>query len=193
MKNQTEVINYKKLVFATIKDKLSYFILGAVIVLGLSLFLLVKFMTSQKIVVKINSEQNSKAVVAAKTEVKTYVVKEGDTLWKISENSYGSGYNAYDIAKANRLSDANIISTNQTLIIPSVTPKETTAGEVAAAATTAPVTLRKDTYTVQKGDFLWDIALRAYGDGYMWTKIANANNITNPDYIFSGNVLKLPR
>lgn len=192
MKNQTQVINYKKLVFATIKDKLSYFIFGAVIVLGLSLFLLFKFMASQKLFVKINKVQKANVEGAAKTEVKTYVVKEGDTLWKISQNTYGSGYNAYDIAKANKLSDANVISANQTLLIPSVQPKQPTTGEIASAMT-APVTLKEDSYTVQAGDFLWKIALEAYGDGYMWTKIAQANNITNPDYIFAGNVLKLPR
>src|SRR3989344_822361 len=30
-------------------------------------------------------------------EPSVYVVKEGDHLWKISEEAYGSGYNAYDI------------------------------------------------------------------------------------------------
>ncbi|MGA2968080.1 MAG: LysM peptidoglycan-binding domain-containing protein, partial [Candidatus Levyibacteriota bacterium] len=49
------------------------------------------------------------------------------------------------------------------------------------------------TYTVKSGDYLWSIAIRAYGDGYQWVKIAKANNLTNPDLIFSGNVLQLPR
>jgi putative chitinase len=49
------------------------------------------------------------------------------------------------------------------------------------------------TYTVAKGDNLWDIAVRAYGDGYKWTDIARANNLSNPGSIYSGDTLKLPR
>ena len=49
------------------------------------------------------------------------------------------------------------------------------------------------TYTVKSGDYLWSIAVRAYGDGYQWVKIVKANNLVNPDLIFSGNVLRLPR
>jgi len=48
-------------------------------------------------------------------------------------------------------------------------------------------------YTVVAGDSLWNIAVREYGDGYAWTKIATANNLINPDLIHAGNVLRLPR
>lgn len=50
-----------------------------------------------------------------------------------------------------------------------------------------------DTYTVVKGDWLSTIAARAYGDIYSYDKIAKANNISNPDVIEVGQVLKLPR
>jgi 5'-nucleotidase / UDP-sugar diphosphatase len=50
-----------------------------------------------------------------------------------------------------------------------------------------------DTYTVQAGDWLSTIAGRAYGDILQYQKIAEANNITNPDVIEVGTVLKLPR
>ena len=50
-----------------------------------------------------------------------------------------------------------------------------------------------NTYTVQKGDTLWDISVRAYGDGYRWVEIAEANNLANPDLIHSGNEFVLPR
>ena len=50
-----------------------------------------------------------------------------------------------------------------------------------------------NSYTVISGDNLWDIAVRAYGDGYRWVDIAEANNLANPDLIHRGNVFKLPR
>jgi nucleoid-associated protein YgaU len=53
--------------------------------------------------------------------------------------------------------------------------------------------ITSDTYTVQKGDWLSKIAGRAYGDVMAYQKIAQANNITNPDSIEVGTVLKLPR
>jgi len=50
-----------------------------------------------------------------------------------------------------------------------------------------------NSYTVVKGDDLWDIAVRAYGDGYKWVEIARANKLVNPDVIHPGNVFTLPR
>ena len=49
-----------------------------------------------------------------------------------------------------------------------------------------------DSYTVKKGDSLWDICRRMYGDGSLAYKLATANNIKNPNLIFPGQVLTLP-
>lgn len=46
-------------------------------------------------------------------------------------------------------------------------------------------------YTVIRGDSLWKIAVRFYNDGYKWNQIAKENNITNPDKIEKGQVLKI--
>lgn len=53
--------------------------------------------------------------------------------------------------------------------------------------------ISSDTYTVQAGDWLSKIAARTYGDPMAYQKIAQANNISNPDTIEVGMVLKLPR
>ena len=47
-------------------------------------------------------------------------------------------------------------------------------------------------YTVQSGDNLQRISIRAYGIASKWTKIAAANNISNPDLIFPGQVIYIP-
>lgn len=50
-----------------------------------------------------------------------------------------------------------------------------------------------DKYVVESGDFLWDIAIKAYGDGNKWVDIAKANNLVNPNIIHRGNELVIPR
>lgn len=47
-------------------------------------------------------------------------------------------------------------------------------------------------YKIQKGDTLWDIAKRVYGDGRMYKKLAVANNLSNPNLIIAGKGLILP-
>lgn len=47
-------------------------------------------------------------------------------------------------------------------------------------------------YKIVEGDNLWDISIRAFGDGYRWVEIARLNNLSNPDLIFPGTTLNLP-
>lgn len=46
-------------------------------------------------------------------------------------------------------------------------------------------------YTVQKGDSLWKIAQRFYGNGAACYALAHKNGIKNPDLIYPGQVLKI--
>jgi nucleoid-associated protein YgaU len=50
-----------------------------------------------------------------------------------------------------------------------------------------------DSYTIQADDWLSKIAGRAYGDISKYDAIAKANNISNPDSIEVGVVIKIPR
>lgn len=58
-------------------------------------------------------------------------------------------------------------------------------------ATTAPSV---KTYTVQKGDCLWNIAKKYYGNGSQYMRIyeANRNKIKKPSLIYPGQVLVIP-
>lgn len=48
-------------------------------------------------------------------------------------------------------------------------------------------------YTIKKGDTLWGIAKRVYGDGSKYKKIVSANSsIKNPNLIYVGQVIVLP-
>lgn len=114
-------------------------------------------------------------------------VAKGESLWKIAETYYSSGYNWVDIATANNIKDPNILEEGQELTIPDVESKTLTAGQIQEEA------ISTENYTVLKDDSLWKIAVRAYGDGYRWVDIAKANNLVNPGIIHPGNVLNIPR
>lgn len=47
------------------------------------------------------------------------------------------------------------------------------------------------TYTVKKGDCLWNIAKKQLGDGTKYKEIAQKNGISDPNRIYPGQVLKL--
>ena len=60
--------------------------------------------------------------------------------------------------------------------------------------TNSPAPKQNTTYTVKKGDCLWNIAKSIYGDGSKYTKIyeANKDKITNANLIYAGQVLIIP-
>lgn len=120
-----------------------------------------------------------------------YTVKEGDTLWDISERHYTSGYAWVEVAKQNNLSNPDLIQPNQILTLPKLDVASLPKTGLEATRNNDKITT--DTYTVQKEDWLSTIALRAYGDMFAYTKITQANNIQNPDLIEPGTVLKIPR
>ncbi len=146
-----------------------------------------------------------------------YTVKEGDTLFTIAEKYYQDGSKFEEIAKANNLTDVNTIVVGQVLEIPKLaeatpTPSPTESPSPTSSPTTSlpqgetnqlgkgggdttiwGPQIQGNTYTVQEGDWLSTISARAYGDIFAFQKIAQANNITNPDLIYPGQVLTIPR
>lgn len=63
------------------------------------------------------------------------------------------------------------------------------------AAETSPAPAASQTYTVVRGDCLWNIAKRFYGNGAKYTVIYNANKGViggNPNLIYPGQVLTIP-
>ena len=68
----------------------------------------------------------------------------------------------------------------------SVSPTASAAGEERTDERVMP-----DTWTVKRGDTLWDIACELYGDGTKWRGIAEKNGITDPRTLQIGRVLAL--
>ena len=142
-----------------------------------------------------NENQNDKLVT-------TYTVVKGDDLWHIAEKFYRSGYNYVDIMKENKITGAGVIVAGQQLRIPKVEAKKITVAEVKTDTPVVKVTTKTATastvavgeYTTQKGDTYWNIAVRAYGDGFQWTKIywVNYKTFGNPDMIHAGVKITIP-
>ncbi|MBB4401913.1 MULTISPECIES: 5'-nucleotidase C-terminal domain-containing protein [Rhizobium/Agrobacterium group] len=69
-----------------------------------------------------------------------------------------------------------------------------TAPAATAPATTTPAAAAAaaSKYVVEKGDSLWKIAAEKYGDGALWSRIAKANTLKQPNHIEIGEELELP-
>jgi nucleoid-associated protein YgaU len=62
-----------------------------------------------------------------------------------------------------------------------------------AEAESAPSPEAATSYTIKRGDTLWDISNTFYRDPFLWPFIWKANPyITNPDLIYPGNKLAIP-
>lgn len=190
------VENYNKLIPTTGSYASLLYGVLTVLVLFAILFLAMQLFSQRKGEVSRNA---AKTQQITETQNKIYTVQEGDSLWKISENVYEDGYAWSDIAKANNISNPNQIEKGMRLTLPPMAKKvdnivltpKTTVTPMPSMDKVQKIT--SNSYKVVAGDDLWDIAVRAYGDGYAWTKIAKANNLVNPNVIHSGNVFKLPR
>lgn len=127
----------------------------------------------------------------------SYTVEEGDDLWTIAEKNYDSGYNWVDIQEANNIENPNQLAAGTKLVIPDVQPKTATVdseqGSMAEEESVpASDQITGSEYTVVEGDTLWRIAVRKYNDGHQYTRIAQVNNIANPNRILAGSTLTLP-
>ncbi len=124
--------------------------------------------------------------------VTSYTVAPGDHLWALAERFYGDGYKWVEIARANNLSNPNIIVSGQELNMPSLAQAE---GEtVQTSVSEGQIEANQGVYEVQQGDHLWKIALDLYQDGFKWVEIwrANQDSLADPNVILAGQVLTLP-
>ena len=101
-----------------------------------------------------------------------YVVVKGDTLSKIA-NNYGTTYQK--LAEYNNIPNPDLIHVGQKIKIPN-----------------GGSTQEYKYHIVQKGETLWGIAKKYYGNGNQYPKIATANGIVNPDIIHVGQKLLIP-
>lgn len=152
-----------------------------------------------------------------------YTVKQGDTLFLIAQNYYSDGSKYTEIIKENNLTSDRIDAGQELVIpkietamaleaSPEASAQPSSSPDELALASTQPsevpvssdskgavmdqswgTPIKASTYTVVAGDWLSKISGRAYGDIMLYEKIAKANNISDPNSIEVGTVLKIPR
>ena len=83
------------------------------------------------------------------------------------------------------------------MITPFAPPAGTSTSDAATGPKTiaqAPLTESKNAVIIRRGDTLWQISRRIYGQGVRYTTIyrANQDQIVNPDRIQPGQIFGLP-
>ncbi len=128
----------------------------------------------------------------------SYTVQSGDTLSSIART-----YNisVADLQKLNGITNPDLVTPGQVLKVPGIVAASTPAPAATAGATVAPTSAplatpavaapagATTTYTVQRGDTLSAIARRY---GVTTAQLMALNGISNPDRIYTGQVLKIP-
>lgn len=152
--------------------------------------------------IEINTLSGTLNFVASEETIK---LKAGDTVKLQGLGKYLSGdYYVKDItrqvSKNGYSHSATLIKTDFGNSLKTVsktsaknnnTKKESTEEKVSSSSSSKSA---QRTYTVKKGDCLWNIAKKFYGNGALYTKIydANTNKIANPNLIYVGQVFVIP-
>ena len=129
----------------------------------------------------------------------TMKLKAGDTVKLNGLGKYLSGnYYVKDITRQISSSgyshSATLIKTDVGSSLKTSTKSKDKKKPVKKVTSSPSKSTAQRTYTVKKGDCLWNIAKKFYGNGSAYTKIydANTNKIANPNLIYPGQVFVIP-
>ena len=133
---------------------------------------------------------------------KTIVIGAGDTITIKGIGKYLSGkYYVQDVTRSISSSgyshSATLLKTDMgnKLKMSTSTNKKTEKTKTKKVTSSSKSTNKPQrTYTVKKGDCLWKIAKKFYGNGALYTKIydANSKQIAKPNLIYVGQKLVIP-
>jgi LysM repeat protein len=125
---------------------------------------------------KIPGQSQTTQTGSGQTAEGVYVVSKGDTLSGIAKRY---GISLAELQQLNGLTNPDQIAVGQKLRVPSATPTG------ASTSTTG----QGKTYVVEQGDTLFKIAVRF---GVTVAALQSANNISDPNKVYPGQVLKIP-
>lgn len=124
-------------------------------------------------------ENANKQLAAVQAKGFDALIKKINNLYKVQIGAYSVKSNAeaqLTRVKAAGFTDAYLTTESGGTVV-ATSPTEETAGYIS--------------YTVQKGDTLWDIAKKYLGNGSRWKEIYNLSGLTSQT-IYAGQKLKIP-
>ena len=146
--------------------------------------------------IEINTLNGTLSFIVTEETIK---LKAGDTVKLNGLGKYLSGnYYVKDITRQISSSgyshSATLIKTDFGKSLKVSSSKNSTKKETKKVNSSTKADSAKRTYTVKKGDCLWNIAKKYYGNGALYTKIydANTSKIANPNLIYVGQKLVIP-
>lgn len=130
-----------------------------------------------------------KALAGTKERVLIKYSAQEAGLWRVMDIDYDSQLRHPDTDEPTRLM-VSMSFKRASDAAPAVGPVSGGPKPPASAPKPAP----QRTHTVVKGDTLWGIAQRYYGNGTQWPRIydANRSKIKDPHWIFPGQVFVIP-
>jgi nucleoid-associated protein YgaU len=143
--------------------------------------------------------KNVKAAKAVKTEKKVVVKKTTAKIKKPKEQSANQKF--YDQLRLNEsyvsliLGALAVVFLSSLVVFYVVNSRDSINNQrILNNAVTPTPAPEKDTYIMQEGESLWDIAVRFYGDGFSYIKIVEANKdvIGDPDFVPPGTKIIIP-
>jgi len=93
-----------------------------ILVVGILIFNYFKAGQAGEIAVEEPEEAGRVEFAQEKELPREYEVQQGESLWKISEKIYGSGFNWVDIAKENNILNPDYVEAGTKIILPDVEP-----------------------------------------------------------------------
>jgi LysM repeat protein len=133
-------------------------------------------LVGQELKIPRQEETSSAQGGSAQTSEGVYVVTKGDTLSSIAKRF---GVSLAELQKTNDITNPNQIVVGQKLRVPAAAP----------SSPATPTSSQGKTYVVQQGDTLSKIAVRF---GVTVAALQSANNISDPNKVYPGQVLKIP-
>ena len=122
----------------------------------------------------IKSTNESTNTTAPVTDSATYVVKKGDSWWRIAANEMGSGTKMNELAAYNGMTINSRLLPGQIIKIP------------------VKIVSEFKFYTVKAGDSWWRIAANEMGSGSKYKELMEYNNMTSTDVLKVGAIIKIP-
>lgn len=136
-----------------------------------------------------NANQNTVIYVGQSLTVPqntVHTVKAGETYWLISK-AYGVDLNA--LLTLNGANEKSYLYIGQQIKIPTSTTGTVVTPPLPAPTPSSMPYITYTSYTVQKGDILWNLANKF---GIPLPELLKANNLTESSWVNIGDILKIP-